>query len=237
MKKIAIFVEGQTEQIFATRLLYQFYGYGNVEIVGTKSRGKKHFVQLKAPKPHYTYYFLIVDIGGEPDDFAKSTVLSDMLENYKNMKDKGYVKLMGLKDLYPQKREDKKKIVEAMQKEIIKQNISPETCKVMLAIMEIEAWFMADPNLFSHIDKSLTPEHIREELKYDLLQDDPELVYNHPAGVIEKIYELAGKHYKKREKDAYKIVESLNYEHLCLDVREQNKITSFFLFLAELENL
>jgi hypothetical protein len=103
--------------------------------------------------------------------------------------------------------------------------------------MEIEAWFLADHNLFGHIDNSLTPQYIWEQLKYDLLQDDPETAYDHPAKIIEKIYDLVNKQYKKREKEAYKIAESLNYEYLCLDLREKKKIASFFLFLRELETL
>ena len=231
MKKVAIFVEGQTERIFVTELLYQVYGYDKVEVIREKSRGKKRFVQLKAPKPFFDYYFLIVDVGED------SKVTSDMLENYDNMKKNDYSKILGLRDLYPQKREDKPKVLAAIQKIINQNNLSPQLCKVILAIMEVEAWFLADPDLFTQIDHRLTSQYILEKLQYDLRHDDPEIRYEHPAAAVGKIYELVGKQYRKRESDAYNIAKSINYNYLFLDVREQNKIASFFLFLSELETL
>mgnify|MGYP000896889611 CR=1 FL=1 len=238
MRKVAIFVEGQTEQIFVKKLLYALYGYDKVEIISEKIRGAKRFVQLKASTTGCPHYFLIVDIGGEPDDIGNSKLLSDMLDNYGNMKNKGFSKILGLRDLYPQKRQDEKRLLDTMEKVIAKQALPLKTCKirVLLAIMEIESWFLADPNLFENIDTKLTANYIQTYLQYDLLQNDPEIVYDHPANVLEKIYDLAGRHYRKREKDIYQIAESLRYDYLCLDVKQQKKIASFFLFLEELEN-
>lgn len=67
MRKVAIFIEGQTEQIFVTKLLYEIYGYDKIEILSEKIRITKCFVQLKAKKTDLTYYFLIVDICTSPE--------------------------------------------------------------------------------------------------------------------------------------------------------------------------
>lgn len=231
MKKVAIFVEGQTEKIFVTELLRHLYGYENVDVVDAQSRGKKRFVQLKAPKPHYSYYFLIVDAG------AGNKVTSDVLENCSNMRKNGYAKVLGLRDLFPNKHGDKGKVLHAIEASIAQRNIPSEFCKIILAIMETEAWFLADHHLFGKIDGSLTPDRIHRELQYDLQRDDPEIAYEHPAKVIEKIYGLAGKTYGKHEKDAYQLANAMDYKRLRLEAREGRKIASFFLFLDELQSL
>ena len=230
MKKVAIFVEGQTEQIFVKQLIHQWYGYQNIQVAEEKIRGKSLFLRLREIDSSYEYYFQIIDVGSD------ESVTSAIRDNAKDMLATGYAKIIGLRDLYPTPRTKKNKVLEYAQK-ILSEFNCPTKLKVLLAIMEIEAWFLGDPGLFQKIDKRLTPEHIKQELEYDLEHADSEIAYDHPAKVIEKIYELAGKKYGKHESDAYQIAHRLDYDYLCLEAKERQKIPSFSLFLSEITEL
>ena len=229
MHKLAIFVEGQTEQIFIKQLLYQIFGYQSIRVADEKVIGRNIFIQLQddAQEDHLKYLFLLVNVGND------EKVASAMLENASNMVSKGFKKILGLRDLYPHRREQETSIRNAINK-VIQKSPESEKLKIFLAIMETEAWFLADTNLFEKIDKRLTQEYIREQLRYDLEQEDPESTLNHPAKIINDIYSLVDLSYKKRQGDCYKIAHNIDYDYLYLDVREQNKISSFFQFADEL---
>ena len=103
--------------------------------------------------------------------------------------------------------------------------------------MEIEAWFIADKNLFQKINPILTFEYIQQQLGHDLKKKDPELEYDHPTIIIRSIYNLAGKTYKKNIGDCYKIADNIDFEYLYFDVKKENKIHSFFDFVDSLEDI
>ena len=232
MKRVAIFVEGQTEQIFVGKLIYQIYGYQGIKVVNEEINGKSMFIRLADDSDADAFHLLfqVVDVGTD------ERVLSAMLENAPHMADAGYNKIVGLRDLYPEVREDKASVIAIIQ-ELIDETEQAEMLRMVLAIMEVEAWFLADPGLFERVTPQLTADHIKTTLKYDLEEDDPELAYKHPANVIKDIYHLAGLLYRKKADDTYKITENIDYNTLCLDAQEKGKIDSFFRFMDEIENL
>ena len=105
---------------------------------------------------------------------------------------------------------------------------------VILAVMETEAWFLADYNLFSKINPLLTSKYIKQELGKDLIKDDPEEDYDKPTKLIKDIYNLVGKKYKKHEDDSYEITHRINYDYLCLDTKGK-KVRAFHLLLDKIE--
>lgn len=222
MSKLAIFVEGQTEQIFVKELIHQIYGYQSVRIIQEKIRGKSLFIHIReADDIHgFKYLFLIVNVGTD------ERVASAVAENSSGMIAKGFDKVIGLRDLYPNTREDEPRLRSAIQS----RSPFPDSLKIFLAIMETEAWFLADPNLFQGINPKLTPEYIREKLGYDLKNCDPETAYNHPSAIIKKIYNLIGMKYRKREDDSYKIVAHIDFDRLYFDTREEKKNKQFSYF-------
>ena len=232
MKKVAIFVEGQTEQIFVGQLIHQIYGYQGVNLISEKIQGSSLFVKISQGfDPDFIdYLFLIVDVG--TDD----RVVSAILENAEGLAQKGFCKILGLRDLFPKKRSQKEAMLLAHQK-ALSSLTSADTTKVLLAVMEIEAWFLADPTLFSRIDASLTAENIKTALDVDLEKEDPEDAYEHPANIIKDIYQLAGMRYRKRADDIHKIAHNIDYNTLYLDAQEKGHIKSFALFVKELEEL
>ena len=144
--------------------------------------------------------------------------------------------MLGLRDLYPNKREQEALIRSAINKIVQKSPVS-ENLEIFLAVMETEAWFLADYEFFSRVDNRLTKEYIQEQLGYDLAKEDPELFFSHPAKIINDIYSLVHLSYKKRQGDCHKIVNNIDYEFLYLDARQQGKVKSFFQFADVLTSI
>ena len=182
MHKYAIFVEGQTEQIFIKELLYQIFGYQSITIRDEKVRGRNIFVRLQDDfqNEQHEYLFLLINVSND------ERVLSAILENASNMIGKGFEKILGLRDLYPNNREQQAAVRNAINK-TLRQSPESDKLKIFLAIMETEAWFLADYELFNRMDKRLTREYIEEQLGYDLEQENPELFFEHPAKIINDI--------------------------------------------------
>ena len=89
MNKIAIFVEGQTEQLFIERLIYKIFGQKDISIVKESRKGKignRNFLKLEAESIHVQYFILIVDCGQDMQ------VKSDIREQYENLSSVGYKK-------------------------------------------------------------------------------------------------------------------------------------------------
>ena len=68
MNRIAIFVEGQTEQIFIEKLLQEIAGKKNIAIEKTKARfgrmKQRRYIPIEAfiPNTNHRFYALIVDL-------------------------------------------------------------------------------------------------------------------------------------------------------------------------------
>ncbi|QWR77279.1 DUF4276 family protein [Candidatus Magnetomonas plexicatena] len=232
MKKIYFFVEGQTEAIFVEQFLLAYMGYHNLKL-----ERHKYISQYMSEKvimrenPNAKYEVRIYDVGGD------SNVTSKIKEKAESLiKDNGYDYIVGLHDLYRVKidgekikKEEKKKIIEAFKK-LFKNKDSYDKIKYVLAIMETEAWFLMDYKMFCKIDGALIPSFIKNELGYDLINDNPES-YGHPTNIIDKIYHLCGKKYGKHEDDSYKIAYNLDYTDLCCNNEYRNKVSSWNYFL------
>ena len=225
MIKIGIFVEGQTERIFVEKLLEKYLTPPEFEIESCRLIGDGiHMVRRRNIHSGIQIYVLIYDVGND------ERVVSALLERAEYMiSNKGYSNLLALRDLFPQTFQQKSQVITATQREFDKYSFANKL-KLILAIMETEAWFLADFNLFSEINSQLTHEYIKEETNYDLVNDDPES-YAHPSKIVNDIYRLIGQRYKKRKKQSYKITHNIDYDFLCLNVAESGKISSFFHFL------
>jgi len=231
MIKIGVFVEGQTENIFITRLLAEYLGYEKFEVESIRLMGNKaRIIRKRAIHSGVQIYVLIYDVGSD------EKVVSALVERAEKMvKKDNYQYLLALRDLYPNKRQEKLNIINKVQK-VFSKFVFAYRLKFVLAIMEIEAWFLADYGLFKRIDERLTPQYIHEKIGEDLIKNDPEN-YQHPAHIIDNIYRLIGRRYKKREKQCYEITSNIDYDFLCLDEGIKSKISSFFYFLKCIDSM
>ncbi len=221
MNKIAFFVEGKTERIFVEKLLSEYIGFQNIELEVLKYLGSKgsNFI-TKRINPYCQYFILIFDVGG---DGSVTSAIRERAESMIN--NSGYTCLIAFLDLFPRHRNEKTAVIDAFYK-IFDGYLFVNKIKFALAIMEIEAWFLADFNVFNRIDPSITPLLIKENLGYDLENDSPES-YEHPSRVLDHIYSLFGRRYRKREEDLYFIIYRLDYNHPTF---RTSKIWIFELF-------
>jgi hypothetical protein len=87
------------------------------------------------------------------------------------------------------------------------------TPRLVLAALEIEAWFVAEYSHFARIDPTLTPPYVNSALGIDLIHDPVEHIQQ-PATLLNQIYSLVGAAYTKSAADVTKTVQALNFRLL-----------------------
>jgi hypothetical protein len=214
MNKLAIFVEGQTEQVFAEKLLSEVAGEKNVRIEKRKVTGgascKRKLKLIEAVKPDSgeKYYVLIVDCAN--DELVKSRIL----EEYDNLARAGYELIIGLRDVHPIARADIAKLRAGLPLYV---KTKPIHVQFVLAVMEIEAWFLAEHTHFERIDTRLTVALIKSSLGFDPSCDDMEL-RDQPASDLDAVYRLVGRRYSKRRSVVQRTVDVLDFARLYLEL-------------------
>jgi uncharacterized pyridoxamine 5'-phosphate oxidase family protein len=89
MKKVAVFVEGQTEQIFVLKLLSQLFTvekyYTDIQSLAGKTgfrriqAVKNNEVNLVSENKEWDYYFRVIDChGGNEESIVKSDILEQL---------------------------------------------------------------------------------------------------------------------------------------------------------------
>ena len=225
MKKIAFFVEGQTEQFFINKLLIEIAGQKNIAINLRQLRGGSSMpkqdkfipqVSSYANPSNPVYEALIYDCGN--DDKVKS----DILDNIANLASSGYSEIIGIRDLYPLPNTDLNKLEKGLQ--FIPQSMRPLPIpfEIIVAVNEIEAWFLSECSHYECIDSRLTNSLIVTNSEFNPCKDDMTVRIN-PAQDLHKIYQLTGKAYSKKKNIVERTVNCLDYSILYLNIR--NKIS------------
>ena len=228
MKKLAIFVEGQTEQIFVQKLLKEIADKNTIaiEIRSVNGRQGSRFTTVIMNDPLTTetkFYVLVYNSGSD------SNVASDMKDQYNSLTASGYERIIGLRDVYP---------IPIMQKSRLQSGLysflptGTIPIDIVLAVMEVEAWFLAEYNHFIKIDISLTPERIQTNFGFNPQVDDMEQ-RPHPADDMHQIYQLVGRAYQKKRNQVNTIVSNLDYEFLYLQLA--NSVASLGEFIRYLD--
>nr|CBL42931.1 conserved hypothetical protein [Candidatus Magnetobacterium bavaricum] len=210
MIKIAFFVEGQTERIFVEKFLDEYITLNKCELIVKKNIGNNKSAKMVFEKknPYAEFYVLIHEVGN--DEKVNITIR----ENAKDMiKKSGYSYIIGLRDLYNPRYPDPHRRKQEIRDKLINAFYKPfdeckDKIKYILAIMEIEAWFLLDKDFFTTMTDN--SQEVTRILDKKNTED-----YERPAKVIEKIYRLSGKEYNKHEDDSYNITYNLDYNFLC----------------------
>lgn len=212
MNKIAIFVEGKTEQLFAEKLLIEIADKQSIHIEkcqltgGNRNPRKRlHFRRLNDDRRYFAY---IIDCRSD------STVKSDIVDNYSSLIREGYSSIIGIRDVYPIGRTMIQKLRLGLKYRV---KTEPVTPVFILSVMEIEAWFMAEHTHFQRIHPDLTIDRIKAEFNFDPSQDNMEL-RDHPSEDLRQIYALEGMSYKKRKDYIERTVEVLDYAKIYLNL-------------------
>jgi len=234
LKKLAIFVEGQTEVLLIERLIEELAGKKGLTIEiqraegGGKSGRARSFqvVTLKNSARSESRYYVLIRSSDNDD-----RVVSDLREQAVDLAKKGYEKIIGLRDVYPRSYTEVDKMKSAM-KQVLQQVNNHISCKIFLAVMEIEAWFLAEEDHYQKVDQILTPSFIQSQTGIDVM-GNMELI-EHPSASLNQIYNLAGQSYRKRRNKVQNIVNKLNIENFYFCVSE--RLPNLGQFIRELDN-
>ena len=219
MKKVAVFVEGQTEQIFIDQLIKHIFGHNKVDIEELQFLGKEDNRRIRtmrsiSTEPAVEYFFRIYDCHGGNEN---STVKSDIIEQYMKLKGESFTLIIGLRDVYPLPDADK---LEFMMK-IDLPDDSRLLIKIFLAVREIEAWFIAEEKHYRFIDELLSVPHVNKIVGFDIMTISTETI-NQPSLTLKTIYQSVGKDYNKKKWEVQRTVHCIDYENLYLAVRNRN---------------
>lgn len=222
MKKVAFFVEGETEQEFVEKLLTEIAGQKNISIRSLKFSGGG------SNSPRITQFIdesLSNDAIYEALIYVSSTdnrVNSDIREQQDSLRRRNYSKIIGLRDLRGdqngrQLTHDDLPNIERAAK-AIERFCSPLQAKIIIVVMEIETWFLADIEHYSCIAPNLTRSFIFSNefnIGFNPYQDDLTLRLQ-PAEDLATLYQLAGKTYTKRKRSRQRTVDCLDYANIYL---------------------
>lgn len=211
MNRLAIFVEGYTELIFVAKLIDEIAG-DRVLIEkrrirgGGKARRASALLEANQPETGQRYYVLIFDCGG--DRLVKPRVQ----EEHENLTKKGYQRIIGLRDVRPDYSHATISDLVLMLPKYIKTKLIP--VEFILAVLEVEAWFLTEATHFSRVDAAITVAAIKEALKFDPENDDMQQRLT-PADDLSRCYALGGKTYRKG--DAQATVAALDFSIVYLE--------------------
>ena len=242
MKKIAFFVEGPTEADFLVKLLK--------DLIPTKKRAIKlvtmqgsykdnsriQMVSFRDTVSNTTQYEILIY-----NCTADNSVNSDVIEVGPNLQRLGVTKIIALKDLrgdvngVPLMEADLPKM-EAFEKIIFA--ALPISVTSVIAVMEIETWFIGETHHYMRYDSELNDELIQKNVKiigFNPFVDRLENIAE-PAEALNKIYMLVKKHYSKRRKTRNKTINALDMSNLYVNVSQRlnslgnliNEIDAFF---------
>lgn len=229
--KMAIFVEGLTERLLVERLLYEIAGRHNIHIRLESVFGRKgvrRIVLVSDDTPaEQRGYVLIRDCHG--DDH----VGSDIRDNYDSLVKAGYSDIIGLRDLFPKSIQDLPILLGLSKRSLnYKLKTLPVRVKWIIAVMEIEAWFLAEHTHFTRIHKDLDIERIVRDLGFDPRIDDMEN-RNHPASDLNSVYNLEGQAYDKTKEVITRTINSLD---IAIMYSEMKHVKSLERLIKVLDN-
>lgn len=221
MKKIAIFVEGQTEYDFVKRLLFEIIGKENISIIANRMfGGDSKIANPRNQKPYDEH--LIIDAPFQASFFISSgdnKVTSDIQEEKDRLGNLGFSKIIGLRDVRGD--QNKRKLthtdlpdIERLHR-LVERSISIPT-QIITAVMEIETWFLAETNHYAKIDDRLTKDFVVSQidiLGFNPYSDDLTLRLE-PKEDLQKLYSMVKKNYSKKETVRNKTINCLDYSNL-----------------------
>ncbi|MDN7411448.1 hypothetical protein QZM42_23235 [Burkholderia vietnamiensis] len=232
---MAIFVEGYTELLFIDKLIHEIAAKKQLAVQHRKIRGggrngkvAKRYIELQVPAEMdgISHYVLIVDCGGE------DLVAQRVREEHASLTDKGYEKIIGIRDVFPNfTQADVPALRRAMQY-AIKTKLAP--VQFVLSVMEIEAWFLSEHFHFPQIDPTITVDAIQGALGFNPMTDNMS-DRSAPADDMIAAYQLGGKVYTKGSAEG--TINALDYDHVYIGLRDRipdlnDLLTSIDTFLA-----
>ena len=232
MKKVAFFVEGPTEAFFIRSLLTELVTQQRIRFVECDlkggSEGNPRVISILAEdilNPQQQYQINIYTCN------ADNHVNQDVIENLPTLQREGFTRVIALKDL----RGDYKGIDGMMhahvptdypQQKSIQSLIfrnSPILVTSIIAVMEIETWFLSETTHYERINSKLTQALItanRSSLGADPFVDDMEQVLK-PAELLNDIYQLVRVNYSKKKSVRERTISKLDMAEIYFQLPDK----------------
>jgi hypothetical protein len=230
MRKLAIFVEGLTEQILVRHLLQAVLDRNRIAIQTVKITGghnvRMSFTVMRAAhvERNTDYYVLVYDCGGE------TNVKGYMMARRAKLVSNGYTMIMGLRDVYPNfQRNEVPKLLRGLNHKLPQKRAAT---KIFLAVMETEAWFLGEYRHLRKISGKLTPRYIEKHLGFNPQTENME-ERERPAEDMKRAYQLVGHDYTKKRDRLNAVVSKLDFQHFTHDLAQ--KMPSLGIFVDALE--
>ena len=216
MKKIAIFVEGMTEQEFVVGLISSMIGNRKFEFELARQFGGIVEISQKQPSESLEFYILVIDCCND------GQVKTQIIERYERLISSGYTAIFGLRDIYPSKKSEVPLIRKFLNAGIPVNKTT--TIEIFLAEMEVEAWFIGEHSHFARLHNDLTIEFI-EENGFGITTK-PSDTWDHPASVLDSIYKLAKIRYtdnsgKKNKRRVQRTLRAISFNELNTNTRNR----------------
>ena len=155
------------------------------------------------------YYVLLIDCGGDHQ------VKTRILEEHERLTKAGYSKIIGLRDVRPTFTHADIPILSVQLKKYVKTSLIP--VDIILAVMEIEAWFLAEVRHFPKIEPSITVTRISSSLGFNPEIDDMTLRLA-PAEDMSRAYMIGAKTYQK---PARSTIDNLDYLEMYFELSKK----------------
>jgi hypothetical protein len=231
MRKLAIFVEGLTEQILVRQLLHAVLGQNRIAIQAVKITGghnvRMSFTVMRAAhvEKQTDYYIMVYDCGGE------TNVKGYLMAQREKLVSSGYTMIMGLRDVYPNfKREDVPKLIRGLNFRLPQKKAYT---RIYLAVMETEAWFLGEYRHLQKVSGKLTPRYIEKRLGFNPQTGNME-ERDRPADDMKAVYRLVGHDYTKKRDKLNSVVRKLDFDYFTHDLAD--KMPSLGTFVNGLEH-
>ncbi len=214
MNKMAVFVEGKTEMLFVCKLLQEIAAKNHLTIHTCRLQGplnspRMDLLYVREANTVNTHFVMIFDCAN--DDLAKDR----MRREYSTLTTTGQYKwIICLRDVYPKTHADLHNFELHFPRYVPTQ---PVQVQFILAIMEIEAWMLAEHSHFVKVSSTLTCAAIQATLGFDPSTDDM-MLRSHPAEDLNRCYQLAGKVYSKGNE---KQINNIDFSEVYLSVKDK----------------
>lgn len=208
VKRLAIFVEGQTEQLFLQTLIEEIAGKKQIDVhsivYGTAALAKLELTKKRIFRANLKYWVLLMNC--QNDEKVKSVII----EQRPTLTKAGYSLILGLRDLYPKTLAD----LEAVKRNIAyRLPTSGIPIHILVAVTEVEAWFLQDYTHYAEIDPELNHTEFKNLFGFDPMLDSAETV-PWPSNLLHRIYQSVGKAYTKSRAHVQRTVHVLDYAEM-----------------------
>lgn len=222
MRKVALFVEGDTELFLIERLLLEIAGYHNLRIELFKQQAgilHKYGVRGDSSEDIKTEVMLA-------NCSTDSKVKSLIIEQGPKLVSKGFNAIIGLLDLYPKRNDEFDRLKQGVNSGLDKIGIYAE---IFVSVQEVEAWIINEENHYYNIDKSLCLDLIRERFQIDVTSNSIENKIHHPAKFLGQIYGMAGIQWNKKQDEIHRTIDAIDWSNFYCNVRERSRSLDAFL--------